>query len=54
MKCYKKSATSHDTNVSWSRLRYGITAVDVAPKSMRIRVLDEDGVLIDEITLQRP
>ncbi|MCP2246319.1 hypothetical protein LX86_005065 [Lentzea aerocolonigenes] len=30
MKCYKKSATSNDTNVSWSRLRYGITAVDIA------------------------
>jgi hypothetical protein len=58
MKCYKKnSATSNDTKVTWSRVRYrgyGITAIDVTPKSMRIRALDEDGVLIDEITLRRP
>lgn len=60
MKCYKKnSATSNDTKVTWSRVRYrgyGITTIDVTPESgtMRIRALDEEGVLIDEITLRRP
>lgn len=63
MRCYKKNnASSTDTKVTWSRVRYrgyGITAVDVTPKTgstparMKIRALDEDGVLIDEITLQR-
>lgn len=55
--------TSNDTKVTWSRVRYrgyGITAIEVTPKAkdisarMRIRALDEDGLLIDEITLQRP
>lgn len=63
MRCYKKnSASSTETKVTWSRVRYrgyGITAVDVTPKTgttpakMTVRALDEDGVLIDEITIQR-
>lgn len=63
MRCYKKnSASSTDTKVTWSRVRhrgYGITAVDVSPKTngtpaaLKVRALDENGVLIDEITLQR-
>ena len=63
MRCYKKnSSTSIDTKVSWSRVRYrgyGLVAVDVTPKAngtparMKVRALDEDGVLIDEITVQR-
>jgi hypothetical protein len=63
MRCYKKnSASSTETKVTWSRVRYrgyGITAVDVTPKTngtparMKVRALDEDGVPIDEITLQR-
>ncbi|MEU0880825.1 metallophosphoesterase family protein [Lentzea sp. NPDC005914] len=62
MRCYKKnSASSTDTKVTWSRVRYrgyGITAIDVSPKTntpakMTIRALDENGTLIDEITLQR-
>lgn len=64
MRCYKKnSPTSTDTKVTWSRVRYrgySITAVDVTPKAngtparTKVRALDEFGVLIDEITLQRP
>ncbi|MGW6935593.1 hypothetical protein ACWGE0_36430 [Lentzea sp. NPDC054927] len=63
MRCYKKNSSSYtDTKVTWSRVRYrgyGITAVDVTPKAngaparMTVRALDEDGVLIDEITVRR-
>ncbi|RAS64066.1 calcineurin-like phosphoesterase family protein [Lentzea atacamensis] len=63
MRCYKKNSDkSTDTQVTWSRVRYrgySITAVDVTPKTgstparMKVRALDEDGVLIDEITVQR-
>ena len=63
MRCYKKNSASHtDTKVTWSRVRYrgyGLVAVDVTPKTassparLTVRALDEDGVLIDEITLQR-
>ncbi|MEV6243203.1 metallophosphoesterase family protein [Lentzea sp. NPDC051838] len=57
MRCFKKNSDkSTDTKVTWSRMRYrgyGITVVDVAAKTMKIRALDEDGGLIDEITLQR-
>ncbi len=63
MRCYRKNSDkSTDTAVTWSRVRYrgyGITAIDVtprtnAPATMKIRALDEDGTLIDEITLRRP
>ncbi|WP_045311835.1 purple acid phosphatase family protein [Lentzea aerocolonigenes] len=57
MRCFKKNSDkSTDTKVTWSRVRYrgyGITAVDVTGKTMKIRALDEDGALIDEITLRR-
>jgi len=63
MRCFEKNSDkSTDTEVTWSRVRYrgyGITAIDVTPKTttaparMKIRALDEDGGLIDEITLRR-
>ncbi|MFS8104123.1 metallophosphoesterase family protein [Lentzea alba] len=46
---------STDT-LPWSRVRYrgyGLVAVDVAPKQMTVRALDEDGGLIDQFTLPR-
>jgi hypothetical protein len=63
MRCYKRNSDkSTDTKVTWSRVRYrgyGITAIDVTPAEngtparMKIRALDEDGILVDEITVQR-
>ena len=63
MRCYQKnSSSSTDTKVTWSRVRYrgyGLVAVDVTPRTgstpakLQVRALDEDGVPIDEITLQR-
>jgi hypothetical protein len=63
MRCYKKNSDkSIDTKVTWSRVRYrgySITAVDVTPTTtntparMKVRALNEDGVLIDELTIQR-
>ncbi|MFJ8964180.1 purple acid phosphatase family protein [Lentzea sp. NPDC102401] len=57
MRCYKRnSASSTDTKVTWSRTRYrgySIVAVDVTKTTMKVRALNEDGVLIDELTLRR-
>lgn len=57
MRCYKKnSSSSTDTKVTWSRVRYrgyGLVAVDVTESAMKVRALNEDGVLIDEVTLRR-
>ncbi|MEU3649273.1 metallophosphoesterase family protein [Lentzea sp. NPDC034063] len=57
MRCYKKnSSSSTDTKVTWSRTRYrgySIVAVDVTKTTMKVRALNEDGVLIDELTLRR-
>lgn len=57
MRCFKKnSSSSTDTKVTWSRTRYrgySIVAVDVTKTTMKVRALNEDGVLIDELTLQR-
>lgn len=57
MRCYKKnSSSSTDTKVTWSRVRYrgySLVAIDVTGNTMKVRALNEDGVLIDELTLRR-
>ncbi|WP_143091419.1 hypothetical protein [Lentzea albida] len=54
---YKKNGSrSTDIEATWPcgrYCRYGIVAADGTESTMKVRALDEDEALVDELTLQR-